>query len=76
MEELKYWIWLSRIEGLGPISAKKLLEKYKLPEVIWNLDKGQLLETGIGNILANKILDKAYKKDLEKYIEYMREKQY
>ena len=24
--EMKYWIWLSRIKGLGPIKIKQLLE--------------------------------------------------
>ena len=32
MEEIKYWIWLSRIENLGSIKKQKLFEKFKTPQ--------------------------------------------
>lgn len=70
---MKYWIWLSRIEGLGPIRIKQLLELYKTPEKIWKLDKEQLLQVnGIGEIIAEKILNEEYRKNLEQYIAYMK----
>ena len=70
---MKYWIWLSRIEGLGPIKTKELLKKYKTPEKIWELDKEQLLNiTGIGEITAQQILNEEYRKNLDKYIEFMK----
>ena len=75
MEELinkKYWIWLSLIKDLGSIKSKKLLEKYKAPEVIWYLDKKQLMEIeGIGERSAENILNKMYKEKLESYISRM-----
>lgn len=68
----KYWIWLSRIEGLGPIKIKQLLEIYKTPEEIWKLTKEELIKTkGIGEIIANQILDEKYRMNLEQYVEYM-----
>lgn len=72
MNEQCYWIWLSRIEGLGPIKIKQLLEMYKSPEQIWKLSKKELVEIkGIGEKLAEKILDLSYKENLNKYISYM-----
>lgn len=69
---MKYWIWLSRIEGLGPIKIKSLLEKYKTPEKIWNLTKQELMKTkGIGENIANSILKKEYRENLGQYIKYM-----
>lgn len=72
MKNKKYWIWLSRIEGLGIIKIKKLLEKYKTPETIWKLTKEELIQIkGIGEVIADQILDKRYRENLERYIEYM-----
>ncbi len=75
MEELeknRYWIWLSLIEGLGPIKKKKLLGIYKTPENIYKLDKSQLLEIeGIGEMLADKILNEKTRASVQKHIEYM-----
>ena len=75
MEELeknRYWIWLSLIEGLGAIKKKKLLEIYKTPEKIYKLDKDQLLEIqGIGEKLADNILNEKTRAIVPKHIEYM-----
>lgn len=69
---MKYWVWLSRIEGLGPIKIKSLLEKYKTPERIWNLNKSELMQIkGIGENIANNILKREYRENLEQYIKYM-----
>lgn len=69
---MKYWIWLSRIEGLGPIKIKSLLEKYKTPERIWTLNKSELMQIkGIGENVANNILKKEYRENLEQYVKYM-----
>ncbi len=72
MDDKKYWIWLSRIEKIGPIKIKQLLEIYKTPEKIWNLSKDELIKTkGIGESLANQILNIQYRYGLDKYIDYM-----
>lgn len=72
MNEQCYWIWLSRIEGLGPIKIKQLLEIYETPEQIWKLSKEELTNIrGIGEKLADKILDLKYRENLSKYISYM-----
>ena len=49
MNKQYYWIWLSRIEGLGAIKTKQLLEIYDSPEEIWKISKKELINIkGIG----------------------------
>lgn len=72
IEQKKYWIWLSLINGLGSKRKQKLLEKYKTPERIYNLARKELLEvSGIGEKVIKNILDKRIKDSVEKHIEYM-----
>jgi DNA processing protein len=42
-----YWLWLSLIKGIGPITAKKLLLHYKDAYCIYNATKDELEEIGI-----------------------------
>ena len=72
IEKQKYWIWYSLIKGVGSIRKQKLLEKYKTPEKIYNLKKEELLKTnGIGEELAQNILNQNIKNSLEIHINYM-----
>ena len=73
MENSKYyWVWLSRIEGLGCKRIISLLEKYKNPENIWKLKREELQAiNGIGKQLAEKILDEKYKTGLDTYMKYI-----
>ncbi len=74
--ENKYWIWLSRIEGLGSVRKNKLLQIYKLPEKIWNLKFEEITNIeGFGEKIANAILDNKYRENLDKYVEYMEKHQ-
>ena len=74
MEDLKYWVWLSRIENVGSIKLQKLLEKFNTPINIWNAGKEELLKIeGIGKETVKQILDVKYRNDLDKYINYMKE---
>ena len=69
----KYWVWFSRIYKIGPVNQNKLLERYKLPEKIWNLSKKELEKNKfLKEEQINIILDKMYRINLEKYIEYMK----
>jgi DNA processing protein len=72
MKDLAYWIWLSRIPGLGPKNLFKLINKYQSPEIIWNLKEKELIENRISQKVSRNILDDKYRKNLDKYIEYMK----
>lgn len=74
MEDLKYWLWLSKIEKLGSIKTQKLLEKYNNPREIWKCKKEDLiLIEGIGEKIAEEILNPKYKEGLEQMKEKMQE---
>ena len=72
LEEKKYWIWFSRVKGLGSRRKQILLKMYKTPEKIYNLKKEEILKIkGFNEILADKIIDNNNKISLENYIEKM-----
>lgn len=72
MKEKEYWLWLSRIPGLGYKTLFKLLKHYKTLEEIWNLEKGDIRKIkGLGEEIEAKLLHKMYKVNIEKYMEYM-----
>lgn len=73
MEKEKYWIWLSRIEGLGSVRKNKLLQMYGTPQNIWNLKFEHIIELeGFGKKIAGEILEEKYRKDLDKFVNYMK----
>lgn len=72
MNELNYWIWISKIKNLGSIRLQKLLQIYNTPQKIWNLEKEDLLKIeGIGEKVANEILNKKYRQNLDEIREKM-----
>lgn len=73
MKNIEYWIWLSRIEGLNPKLLNDLLKKYKNPKVLWNKTKEELIENGIKESHAIEITNNIYRRNLDKYLKYMKE---
>lgn len=71
MENLKYWVWLSRIELEAPGALSTLLKKYKTPEKIWELDCVELLKNNLKKEQIEEILKVDYRKNLNKYLDYM-----
>lgn len=68
----KYWVWFSRINKIGAKVQNELIQKYKTPEEIFRLTKDKLQENN--NLESEKIeiiLDKSYRENLDKYLEYM-----
>lgn len=72
MEDIRYWVWLSRIEGLNPKVLNDLIKKYKYPKVLWNSTKEELIQEGMKETYANKITDSKYREGLNRYLEYMK----
>ncbi len=71
MEDLKYWIWLSRIESLSFVKKYNLIRNYKNLEELYFCSKEELIiKKGLSEKDAEKLTNVEYKKDLEKYIEY------
>lgn len=53
---LVYWMWLSQINGVGPVIAKVLLDGFKTPQNIYKATKLELENIrGIGSITADTI---------------------
>ena len=73
MDDLKYWLWLNSIDGVGPIAAKRLLEQFENPRVIWDLTKKQLqMVEGIGEQTANAIIASKNQEHLDKRVNMLK----
>lgn len=72
VEEKRYWIWFSLIKNLGVKRKQKLLEIYKTPKKIFELNKKELLKVkGIGEQIVDNILEKGLIETVDKHILYM-----
>ena len=72
LKENAYWIWLSLIPNLGSIKKQRLLQSFKTPEKIFLASKQELLKVeGIGDKIANEILDNNIRKSVKSHITYM-----
>ncbi len=70
--ELKYWVGLSMVRGLGPKSFSKLYDRYGSAERIWNLPGRELLSLGVSQSLANSLEQTRGEVSLEKELEKIR----
>ena len=71
IENKKYWVWLTLIK-INVRKKLELLEKYKTPEVIYNLSKSKLSNNNLNDKDIEKILNKEIRIDLKKHLEYMK----
>ena len=57
-EDYLYWIWLNELKGIGPVVARRLLERFNSPENIYIALKEELKSIkGIGNSIAENIIE-------------------
>ena len=71
-EEIKYWIWFSKLREINCINKKRLLDRFKSPCEISKLNKKNLQSIGILDEKSIKaILNQENKQNLEKYEEFM-----
>lgn len=53
-----YWLWLSTVKGIGPVTQKKLLEVFQTPERIYQADSDELIQqTGLGKRFIDAIME-------------------
>ena len=68
----KYWIWISRLRKITNVQIQYLIKIYNEPKNLWNAKDKELLKIkGINKNIVNEILNPIYRKNLDKYIEYM-----
>ena len=54
---MRYWIWLTQLQHMGPITVNKLLEVFKTPDAVYQTDEASLREVeGINKKQIEKIL--------------------
>lgn len=67
----KYWIWFSKLNKIGAKTQKELIEKYKTPEKIWDLNK-ESLQNILTNEQINIVLNNTYRENLDENVEYIK----
>ena len=64
---MEYWIWLSQLPAIGPVTANRLLEYFSEPMRIYNAKKEELMNVKgvnvkqIQSILSNKSLEPCWR---------------
>lgn len=54
-----YYIWLSIIKGIGPVTQKRLLKYFKTPKDIYIAEEEEIKKvTGVGDVLSKTIKEK------------------
>ena len=72
IENLEYWIWMSRIKCITYEILNLLIQKYDNIKNIWNLDKNELQKNKfLSKQIISELTNIMYKKNLEKYIKFM-----
>lgn len=75
-ENIKYWIWFSRIDKIKSINKKRLIQKYISPKKLYNLKRNELkVEKYLSNEEIEEILKPKYRNYLYKYQKYMEDNQ-
>ena len=72
---MEYWIWLSSVPYIGPVTANRLLKIFGNPEAVYQADEKDFCKVKgitpkqVRSILENKSLETVYKimRDCEKY---------
>ena len=72
---MKYWIWLSSVPYIGPVTANRLLKEFGNPEMVYGADEKDfcnvkgITKRQVSSILENKSLESAYRimEDCDKY---------
>ncbi len=66
-DNLRYWIWLSSLPGIGPVKAVKLINLLGSPKNVWDCDKscyremGFLSEADVSSLLSAQYRDNSRK---------------
>ncbi len=55
--DLKYWVSLTRVSGLGPKKFETLAESFESMEAVWQAGSRELSEAGLDRATAQKIAD-------------------
>ncbi len=70
LNDLKYWVWLSSLPGIGSRRSYNLLQHFKSPKNIWNCSINDLRGLDFLSINnASKLLDSKYKDKVEIHLD-------
>lgn len=69
INNVAYLLVLHRINGLGPIRLKAILDYFQDPQIAWEADPKEMLQIGIPRNIVELLVETRKKLDPEKYLE-------
>ena len=70
--EIKFWIWFSRIENVNNIQKEKILKRYKSISKIWSLTESDYRKIdGLDENCIKEFVDLKYRENIEVYQKYL-----
>ena len=70
-EDIKYWIAISKINGIGPAKFKQLYSYFDSMEAAWQADRTDLIQAGLYSNLVDNFLIERKKINPDRGYEYM-----
>lgn len=63
-----FWLWLSQIKGVGPITLRRLIQTFGTPRAVYEAERKELEDSGlrsgiITDILENRTLEKSKREE-------------
>ncbi len=65
MDDLKYWVWLSSLPGVGARRFRLLVEHFGSPYGVWCADRYQLVKLKVYDKLVSAIVDRKYRDGID-----------
>lgn len=67
---LKYWVWLSSIPGMGAKRSQQLMDMFGSPENIWRASEKELQSVNsVPGTVISRLRDKKFREDVEMHLE-------
>lgn len=72
-KNVKYWIWLSSIPGMGAVKFYRLMKHFGNPKALWDIKNFNYLRIkGLDTKTAQRILSKEYKDKTDEYLDLIK----
>jgi DNA processing protein len=72
-DQTRYWVGLSKVQGIGPVRMRRLLEKFGDAEVAWHATHGDLVAAGLEHKIADALVETRRTTDLDREMERLQQ---
>jgi DNA processing protein len=69
MDDVRYWIGLTLVKGIGAVRFQRLLDKFGDAETAWSASPDELKQAGLGAILVERLLQVRQQVNLDRIMD-------